>query len=104
MCDLASTSHPTVAVFSGAFGTKAAARAAYIIPCILFFVLVSVTSKPAKKWPQHILAGEAEGALGAPFTLLMCDQAGAEEPLHSLVLRVGPTPATAPSRKLEAKH
>lgn len=40
------------------FGTKAAAaRAAYIIPCISFFGLVSVMSNPAKKWPQHILAG-----------------------------------------------
>lgn len=34
VCDSASTSRPTVAVFSGAFGTKAAAGAAYIIPCI----------------------------------------------------------------------
>lgn len=45
-------------------GTKAAAGAAYIIPCIWFFVLVSVMSKPAKKWPQHILAGGGWGSPG----------------------------------------
>lgn len=64
MCDLTSLSLPTTAVFSGAFGTKTAARAAYIIPCIWFFVLVSVMSKPAKKWPQHILAGGGRGSPG----------------------------------------
>lgn len=103
MCDPTSTSHPSIPAFSGACGTKAAAGAACIILCIWFFVLVSVTSKPAKKWPQLILAG---GGWGSPGGSIHMPQVWPSRGWGASAWSSGwgPTPAAAPSWKQSIKE